>query len=187
MATQPGVGYTFTTSSQGENFNVIHPWAMYPLISEYEPNQLPYIHPYKVVDYNVESFKVIPGTFNNLPTMVDGTQGASPKWLTDTPAPTITWNWDATTNKSYVYLVGGPNTTTNIYPSPVTTTAAYPGVGSWDNPVTDSNAYSYLMIAEAKRDPTSSVITVTQYVTGSIWSDRIKIGDQTARYYHARI
>jgi len=29
--------------------------------------------------------------------------------------------------------------------------------------------------------------TVTQYVTGSLWSDRIKMGTQTARYYHARI
>jgi len=29
--------------------------------------------------------------------------------------------------------------------------------------------------------------SVTQYVTGSLWSDRIKMGTQTARYYHARI
>lgn len=185
MATQPGVGYTFTASSQGENFNVIEPWTMFPIITEFD--QIPYTHPYKVVEYNEESFKVIPGTFNNNPTLKDGTQGASPVWLTAIPAPTITWNWDNVTNKSYVYLVAGKNITTGIYPSPVSTTAAYPGVGSWDHLVSDTDDYSYLMLAEGYKDPTLGTVTVTQYVTGSIWGDRLKMGTDTARYYYARV
>jgi hypothetical protein len=44
---------------------------------------------------------------------------------------------------------------------------------------TDSEAY----VRVASVDGAS----VTQYVTGSLWSDRIKMGTQTARYYHARI
>jgi hypothetical protein len=29
--------------------------------------------------------------------------------------------------------------------------------------------------------------SVTQYVTGSLWADRIKVGAATAKYYYARI
>ena len=45
----------------------------------------------------------------------------------------------------------------------------------------DTNAEAYIRVA------TVNGATVTQYVTGSLWSDRIKMGTQTARYYHARI
>lgn len=182
---QPGTGFNLSASSSGTTLNIDPPFLTWSL--EDTHNSEITLHPYQVINANASTFQVVPGTFNNLPTMKDGTQGATPVWLTDTPAPDISWNWNATTNKSYVYLVGGPNTTTHVYPSPDTTTAAYPGVGSWDSPTTDSNSYSYLMLAEATIDPTTSQVVVTQYVTGSIWSDRIKIGDQTARYYHARI
>ena len=46
-------------------------------------------------------------------------------------------------------------------------------------PDTDSEAYIRIATVDGP--------TVTQYVTGSLWSDRIKIGTATATYYHARI
>ena len=182
---QPGVGYTFTSSSRGTSLNIDPPFMAWDSQDIFSTEDV--LHPYKVINANSANFQVVPGTFNNNPTTVDGTQGTTPTWLTDTPPPTITWNWNATTNKSYVYLVGGPDPTSHIYPSPDTTRAAYPGVGSWDSLVADTSTYSYLMLAEATIDPTTSQVVVTQYVTGSIWGDRIKIGDQTARYYYARI
>jgi hypothetical protein len=45
----------------------------------------------------------------------------------------------------------------------------------------DSDTDAYIRVASVNG------ATVTQYVTGSLWSDRIKMGTQTARYYHARI
>lgn len=45
----------------------------------------------------------------------------------------------------------------------------------------DTNSEAYVRVASVNG------ATVTQYVTGSLWSDRIKMGTQTARYYHARI
>jgi hypothetical protein len=54
----------------------------------------------------------------------------------------------------------------------------------WDlgTPVpSDTDAEAYVRVASVDG------ATVTQYVTGSLWSDRIKMGTQTARYYHARI
>jgi hypothetical protein len=32
-----------------------------------------------------------------------------------------------------------------------------------------------------------TTFTVTQNVTGSLWGDRLKLGDLTAKYYYARI
>lgn len=46
-------------------------------------------------------------------------------------------------------------------------------------PDTDEHAY----IKVARR----SGVTIQQFITGSLWSDRIKLGTQTAAYYYARI
>jgi hypothetical protein len=35
--------------------------------------------------------------------------------------------------------------------------------------------------------PGAGVYTVEQYVTGSLWGDRLKLGSLTAKYYYARI
>jgi len=45
----------------------------------------------------------------------------------------------------------------------------------------DTDTYGYVLIA------TISSSTVTQLVTGSLWSSRLKMGTDTARYYYARI
>jgi hypothetical protein len=47
---------------------------------------------------------------------------------------------------------------------------------------TDTDAFAYVKVANINPDG-----SVSQFVTGSLWSDRIKMGTQTARYYHARI
>jgi len=54
----------------------------------------------------------------------------------------------------------------------------------WDigTPVpTDTDAAGYIRVA------TVNGATVTQYVTGSLWADRIKLGAGTATYYYARV
>jgi hypothetical protein len=64
----------------------------------------------------------------------------------------------------------------------------YPSAGtdfSWNVSATmptDTDAFAYVKVADINPDG-----SVSQYVTGSLWSDRIKMGTQTARYYHARI
>lgn len=181
----PGVGYTASGTNGSFSLDIEKPWTEDFL----EPNYDPYdtVHPYKVVNANGSTFEVVPGMLNNLPTVVDGTQGATPSWLTDIPAPQITWNWDATTNKSYVYLVAGPDVTTKEYPCPSSSAQAYPGVGSWDHLVTSTNAYGYILLAEATLDPVTSSVVVNQYVTGSLWTDRIKLGSTDATYYYARV
>jgi hypothetical protein len=45
----------------------------------------------------------------------------------------------------------------------------------------DTDAEGYVRVA------TVNGATVTQYITGSLWGDRIKLGTQTATYYYARV
>jgi hypothetical protein len=64
----------------------------------------------------------------------------------------------------------------------------YPSTGtdfSWNissTMPTDTDAFAYVKVADINPDG-----SVSQYVTGSLWSDRIKLGTNTATYYHARI
>lgn len=46
----------------------------------------------------------------------------------------------------------------------------------------DTDAFGYVKVADINPDG-----SVTQYVTGSLWADRIKLGSATATYYYARI
>jgi hypothetical protein len=45
----------------------------------------------------------------------------------------------------------------------------------------DTDAFGYIKVADVNG------ATVTQYVTGSLWADRIKLGSATATYYYARV
>jgi hypothetical protein len=54
----------------------------------------------------------------------------------------------------------------------------------WDMGATlpaDTDAAGYVRVAEVNGS------TVTQFITGSLWGDRIKLGTQTATYYYARV
>lgn len=46
----------------------------------------------------------------------------------------------------------------------------------------DTDAFGYVKVADINPDG-----SVTQFVTGSLWADRIKLGSATAGYYYARI
>jgi len=46
----------------------------------------------------------------------------------------------------------------------------------------DTDAFGYVKVADINPDG-----SVSQFVTGSLWADRIKMGSATATYYYARI
>jgi hypothetical protein len=123
---------------------------------------MPSLHPFLVtLDSQTETestYSIISGTVNNL--------------VPDNIDDPIT----VTTGAYYVYLklpyVSG------VYPSAGTDF-------SWNISATmptDTDAFAYVKVADINPDG-----SVSQFVTGSLWSDRIKMGTQTARYYHARI
>lgn len=196
MAIQPGVGYTFTASSLGENINVQFPWQPIPLYPT--PVEEP-CTPFKVKNVKEEAgegegtivtFDICPGTFNNLmPQVYNGVEEAW-EYLDDlTEGYKLVLEFDSTTS-SNVYLRVGPDPTTSAFPP------AAPGGGP-DDPYprvystglalpADTDEFGYVLLAKVNALG-SGAYSVDQYVTGSLWGDRIKLGSQTAQYYYARI
>jgi len=194
MPTQPGVGYTFTTSSQGENFNIIQPWAPIPLIID-TPFEC---SPYKVHSVTLKTgdggdyvtFDICPGTFNNQ--MPQSYDSVNEEWvyIDDQYVDTEFVLDFASTTTSIVYLRVGPDATTFAFP-PTSPTGAtddpYPRIYSTGGALpVDSDTFGYVAIAKVT-EVSAAVYTVEQYVTGSLWGDRLKTGTDTARYYYARI
>jgi hypothetical protein len=198
MAIQPGVGYTFTASSQGTNLNIEKPWsswANYPAEEPQEP-----CTPFKVKNVKEETsgestivtFDICPGTVNNLMPQVYNTITEEWEYLDDlTDGYKLALEFDSTSS-SIVYLRSGPDATTNVFPAtaPIGTSDPddpYPRIYSTGTALdTDTDALAYLAIAKVNALG-SGVYSVDQYVTGSLWGDRIKLGTQTAQYYYARI
>ncbi len=201
MAVQPGVGYTFTASSQGTNFSIQTPWGAWAAYPQDDG------HPFKIVNVYLHTsggsttvrYQVQSGTINNLVPLIDDvTTGTDVKLdrvtsgVANPPtAELVSSNFAPTTKTSYITLRAGPSLSTGNYPDPDDTTNQYPVIiGGNTYPVTpDDNVWGFLVIGTITVDSISAptTFTVSQNVTGSLWSDRLKVGDQTARYYYARI
>ena len=202
MAIQPGVGYTFTASSQGTNFSIQTPWAAWAAYPQEDPD-----HPFKIVNVYIATtggstsirYQVVAGSINNLvPVIGDYVSGTTVKLdrvtagVADPPTgELVSSNYDATTKTSYITLRSGiPVSGAPDFPDSDVTSNRYPVVIGGNVPYTpDTDTYSYLTIGTIAVDniTTPTTFTVTQFVTGSLWADRIKLGTDTAQYYYARI
>lgn len=118
-------------------------------------------HPFKVIhdgdDAGNSTYSIISGTVNNLIPTNIGTPIA------------------VATGANYVYIKvpyvspNFPTNNTNFVWAISTTMPA------------DTDAFGYIKVAEVNGS------NVTQFVTGSLWADRLKLGSSTAQYYFARI
>ena len=187
MKLQPGVGYTFDSSSKGFTLDTSE---------QFPDNTQPYRHPFQVINISYDSagsawlFQVVPGTLNNnvaqieedsVWVLLDRTSGGLPNWPVSVLTP-----FDATTHKCYIYLRAGVDATSGAFPGSDDTAAEYPRIVCSDVELADTNTYGYVLLAVAT-EGTGPVCTVVQYVTGSLWGDRLKLGTNTAAYYYARI
>jgi len=191
MSIQPGTGYTFTSSSQGTNFSIQTPWFPWMLYGDtFECS------PYKVHDVVEKTgdggtyvvFEICSGTFNNLIPQVYDSVNEVWQYLDELAEDAELVLDFASTTTSYVYLRVGPSSGGEFPPSTPTgaTDDPYPRIYSTGTTLpADSDDFGYLLIATVTN--TSGVYTVSQYVTGSLWGDRLKLGTLTAKYYYARI
>ena len=185
---QPGNGYGFVSSGYGFSIN-----AESPFDENIQPNSN---HPFKVINVQYDSggsawtYQVVPGTLNNLVAQIlddsvwvklDRTTSGVPDWPTSVMTP-----FNATTKKCYIYLRAGRDAATNSFPSIDDTAAEYPRIINSDVVLADTDTYGYLLLAVAT-EATGPSVSVVQYVTGSLWANRIKLGSATARYFYARI
>lgn len=187
MKIQPGVGHIFDSSSMGFSIDTSE---------QFPASTIPDYHPFEVIGitYDVSSstwlYQVVPGTLNNecaqiledsIWVYLNRTSGGIPDWPVSDLSP-----FDPTTHKCYIYLRAGVDGTSGNFPGEDDTDDEWPRIVTSDTLLVDTDTYGYVLIAEAT-EGAGPVCTVNQYVTGSLWGDRLKTGTATARYYYARI
>jgi hypothetical protein len=194
MKIQPGVGYTFDSSSKGFTLDTSE---------QFPDNSQPYRHPFQIINARINAggkviYQVQSGIINNIVPLLDDYISSTTVLLdrvtagvADPPTAELTSvNYDATTLTSYIALRSGPDATTNDFPSSDVTSARYPIViGGNDPAVADTDTAGYIFLGTITVDnvTTPTTFTVSQNVTGSLWADRLKLGTTTAVYYYARI
>jgi uncharacterized membrane protein YeiH len=136
------------------------------------------------------TYEICPGTINNLMPQVFNTVTEEWEYLDDlTPGYQLIPEF--TTGECWVALRVGKDTATNQFPASTpdgTADDPYPRIitqGS-DPAGSDSDLFGFITIAKIT-EVGGGVYTVDQYVTGSLWADRIKLGDAVATYYYARV
>ena len=201
MKIQPGVGYTFDSSSKGFTLDVSDPF----------PDKDGVVvagHPFKIVNVALRTsggsttvtYQVVSGTMNNLVPKIDDYITSTEVKLDRTTSgvanpPTgelVSSNYDAVTKTSYITLRAGPDTASPYaYPDPLVTSNQYPVIigGNTAPSTPDDNVWGFLVIGTITVDSitTPTTFAVNQNVTGSLWANRIKLGSATARYFYARI
>jgi hypothetical protein len=175
----------------GTNLNIEQPWK------EWDSNSS--LTPFKVYIVGVVGtalrYRVVTGTLNNLVPELEDVITSTEVLLDATTAgvptpPTGELSFNTSTNESWVYVRAGAETSSPYaFPDPNISNTAYPMVISSDVELTDTDTEGYVLLAKVDVDDYAApaVWTVHQYVTGSLWGDRVKVNGVTAKYYYARI
>jgi hypothetical protein len=188
MSIQPGTGYTFTSSSQGTNLTIEQQWAPIQLFASAQETC-----PFTIEDKSsgtTYKFSCTPGMVNSVIPQI----GISPdptKRLDQLPVPTTTFNFDPTTHYSYIYLKVSADYSSppTVYPVTDQSDILYPRIISTSIEQTATDDSAFFLLATAYQDTSGSApypITIWQMTCGSQWSDRIKVGTSTAKYFFAR-
>ena len=193
MKIQPGIGYTFDSSSKGFTLDTSNPFP--------DRDSKPVVcSPFKVHSVAEETagastivtYQICPATVNNLMPQVYNDVEEKFEYLDDlTTGYKLILDF-ASTSSCFIYLRAGPDPSTNDFPaqapiSPYDPDDPYPTVFNTGGALpADTDTYGYVLLAKVNALG-SGVYSVDQYVTGSLWGDRIKLGTDTAQYYYARI
>lgn len=199
---QPGNGYGFSSGGYGFTLNTENPFV---IEQSSEPK-----HPLKITNVQIVvsggsskvQFQVVPGTINNLMVSLQDKDSAGLLVLLNRTNPTTgapnppTGQIDSAiydgSKTAYIILNQGPAIDPpKDYPDPtfVPNSSRYPQIEALDTTPADVDARGYLCLGTITVDnvTTPTTFTVNQFITGSLWSDRIKLGTDTAKYYYARI
>ena len=185
MNLQPGAGYGFTSSGYGVSLDSSNPFPD-------EGNTSPTC-PFTIVNRSESTtykFSCTPGMVNSVIPQI-GISPDATKRLDYVPTPTTTFNFDPLTGYSYIYLKVSADYSTPPTLYPVTNQAdiLYPRIisTSIQQDATDDSAFFLLAVAYQDPElPSPRAIVITQLTCGSQWSDRIKVGTSTAKYFFAR-
>jgi hypothetical protein len=154
--------------------------------SPFKVKDTKYIFPTEGEPYAV--YNICPGTINNLMPLVF--DDVSETWVYMDTIPQVPIALAAGT-ETWVVLRVGPDPATNDFPQQTPGSPPendpYPRIYTLDaEPPADTDALAYVILAKITKLPDDQ-FAVDQYVTGSLWGDRIKLGTDPAQYYYARI
>jgi hypothetical protein len=195
MKIQPGVGYTFDSSSKGFTLDTSDPFPS----SDGAGNGCP------LTTYNIrkdgDTYKVniTSGMVNNL--VVKSDDGVL---LTNDPPPDIevfSSGVSTGTTLNYVYIRCGNSAASGATPAyyPARSSEGYPSIRvSADADKVDDNDYSWILIAIVKAVkaavPGSDPVTYTETYSitktigcNSLWTERFKCGTNTAIYWWSAV
>jgi hypothetical protein len=196
MQINPGKGYNFTSSASGHNLSIEDTWSPW---CEYPAPEIAK-HPFQVTDLGPTTvggvtkywFTVKPGLVNNLDPMI----ASSTYFMTHMPVSDYEFvyyefQFNVTSHFAWIVLKLGYDAATDTFPDSntahVSASPSYPVVGCLTFEPVTNNTDAYLILAKAYQDPVTKAITISQYVTGSIWSLRVQFGTDPALYYYNRI
>jgi hypothetical protein len=133
-------------------------------------------------------YNICPGTINNLMPLIYDDVSEAWVYMDVIPQPQIAL---AAGTETWIVLRTGPNPVNTFYPSRAPGSPPeddpYPRVYTLDSePPDDTDQLAYIVLAKVTKLPDDK-FAVDQYVTGSLWADRIKLGTKTATYYYARV
>jgi hypothetical protein len=191
MKIQPGVGYNFDSSSSGFTLDTSDPFPDRDGGGETcSPFKVKNVREVAEGESSIVTYEICPGTINNLMPQVYNEVAEEFEYLDDLSEDYQLILDFASTSSCLVYLRVGPDATTNAFP-PSTPTSdpddPYPRIYNTGGALpADTDTLAYLAIAKVNALG-GGVYSVDQYVTGSLWGDRVKVNGMTAKYYYARI
>jgi hypothetical protein len=191
---QPGVGYRFISSSSGVSLDIGDPWP-----DNDGGDGLCPLETYGLREVSgAIKFNVYPGMVNN-----QLVRSNDMVLLTDSPPPDITaFTGGVTTSlqTNYVYIRCGNTAAAGATPAsyPSTSGEGRSSVRVFDTVQTDSDTYSYILIAvlTAKKtlipdsDPAAYTYELTlQRMIGcnSLWTERFKCGSSGTNYWWSAV
>ena len=194
MKIQPGVGYNFDSSSSGFTLDTSNPFPDRDGGGETcSPFKVKNVREVAEGESSIVTYEICPGTINNLMPQVYNEASEAFEYLDDlTEGYQLILDF-ASTSSSLVYLRVGPDASSPFaFPqsAPIGTADPddpYPRIYNTGGALpADTDTLAYLAIAKVNALG-GGVYSVDQYVTGSLWGDRIKVNGMTAKYYYARI
>jgi hypothetical protein len=95
-----------------------------------------------------------------------------------------------TTGDTFIYLRMGTEAYASdnpVFPVTDVTDEYYPTIVQSPTALTDTDEYCYILMGMARNVGDPDTFTVDQTISGSVWAERLKIGNNTARYYWAGV
>jgi len=157
--------------------------------SPFKVRGLEYVTPGEGSPYAV--YNICPGTINNLTPLIFDDVSETWVYMDAIPQPQIAL---AAGTETWIVLRTGPNSAGTEYPAQTPGSPPeddpYPRIYTLDEePPADTSELAYVILAKVTKLPDDK-FAVAQYVTGSLWADRIQVGagdTLNAFYYYARI